>query len=88
MTKHVKRSEDHWLVKPDTIRLLWFIGIGILALLMLTDFFIEHHPHFGIDGTFGFAAWYGFVSCVVLVAFAKGLGAFLKRPDTYYEADE
>lgn len=85
MAKPEKTKNDHWLVRPETIKLLWIGGIAVLVLTVLCDFFVEHHPHFGIDGTFGFAAWFGFVSCVILVAFAKGLGMFLKRPDTYYE---
>ena len=86
--KRRKQSDDHWLVRPETITLLWRVGLGILALTVLGDLVVSHHPHFGIDGTFGFAAWYGFVSCVVLVAFAKGLGALLKRPDTYYDGPQ
>lgn len=88
MAKSEKKKDDHWLVRPETIRLLWYVGIAILAITVLMDLVVEHHPHFGIDGTFGFAAWFGFLSCVVLVAFAKGLGVFLKRPDTYYEGSE
>lgn len=76
---------DHWLVKPDTIRKLWIVSIIVLALTVVADLFVKHHPHFGIDGTFGFGAWYGFVSCVVLVLGSKLLGVFLKRPDTFYE---
>ena len=77
--------DDHWLVRPQTIRLLWGVFIAILAATVLADLFVEHHPYFGIDGTFGFAAWYGFLSCVVLVIGSKALGAILKRPDDYYE---
>ena len=88
MAKPAKKSDDHWLVRPETIRMLWFVGIGVLAVTVLCDLVVEHHPHFGIDGTFGFAAWFGFLSCVILVAIAKGLGVFLKRPDTYYEGSE
>jgi hypothetical protein len=46
---------------------------------------IAHHPYFGLDGTFGFGAWFGFASCVAMIVFAKALGALLKRPDTYYD---
>jgi UPF0716 family protein affecting phage T7 exclusion len=49
------------------------------------DLLITPHPHFGIDGTLGFGAWFGFLSCVALVLFAKLLGIFLKRPDSYYD---
>jgi hypothetical protein len=78
-------QDDHWLVKPSTIRLLWIVFITILTVTVLLDLVIEPHPHFGLDGTFGFAAWYGFLSCVVLVAFSKALGFILKRPDDYYD---
>jgi hypothetical protein len=79
-------EQDHWLTQPSTIRRLWHAFIAILVALVLLDLFVPHHPHFGVDGTFGFAAWYGFLSCVALVAFAKALGAILKRPDTYYDS--
>ena len=51
------------------------------------DSLVHGHPGFGIDGTFGFYAWYGLGTCVAMVLVAKGLGLFLKRPDTYYEAE-
>ncbi|MDA7947683.1 MAG: hypothetical protein MPJ78_09425 [Hyphomicrobiaceae bacterium] len=76
---------DHWLVRPKTIRMLWIVFSIILALLVLSDLVVHHHAHFGIDGTFGFYAWYGFLSCVVLVVGSKALGAILKRRDTYYD---
>ncbi|MCB1495185.1 MAG: hypothetical protein KDJ86_05315 [Bauldia sp.] len=78
-------KDDNWLVRPSTIRLLWVVFIVILALTVVADFLIDHHATFGIDGTIGFYAWYGFVSCVVLVVGAKGLGVLLKRKDTYYD---
>ena len=54
---------------------------------VLADLFIERHPIFGLEGTFGFDAWFGFVSCVVLIVLSKALGAFLKRSDRYYDGD-
>ena len=77
--------EDHWLVRPRTIRRLWALFIVVLALTVLADLVIEHHPYFGVDGTIGFGAWFGFASCVALVLVAKVLGAVLKRPDSYYD---
>ena len=75
----------HWLVRPTTVRGLW-IGFGVvLTTLVLGDFLVHAHPGFGIDGSFGFYAWYGLGTCVVMVLFAKGLGVFLKRRDDYYE---
>jgi hypothetical protein len=48
-------------------------------------FFVHAHPSFQIDGTFGFYAWFGLVVCVGMVLFAKALGIFLKRKETYYD---
>lgn len=80
-----KDKEDHWLVRPGTIRLLWFVFIVILAATVLADLFVDHHGKFTVDGTIGFYAWYGFLSCVVLVFVARALGAILKRPADYYD---
>jgi len=78
-------EEKHWLVRPKTIRGLWVGGIAMLIMLVLADFFIHPHPYFGIDGSFGFYSWYGLITCVAMVIFAKALGIFLKRKDTYYD---
>ena len=74
----------HWLVRPGTVRGLWIGFAVVLAALVLGDLLIHPHAGFGIDGTFGFYAWYGLGTCVVMVLFAKGLGVVLKRPDTWY----
>jgi hypothetical protein len=79
--------EPHWLVRPGTIRRLWVVFIGVLALAVLAGLFVGHRDHGGVEATFGFAAWYGFAACAVLIGGAKLLGAFLKRPDTYYDRD-
>ena len=79
------KNDDYWLVRPSSIRLIWIVFIAVLALTVLADLFIDHHGAFGIDGTIGFYAWYGFLTCVVLVLGAKGLGVLLKRKDTYYD---
>jgi len=76
---------DHWLTRPGTIRKLWIAFIAVLAVLVLLDLLVEHHPHFELEAIFGFGAWFGFLSCVALIAIAKALGVLLKRSDTYYE---
>ena len=78
-------EEKHWLVRKKTIQLLWRGGMVILLLLVMADFFIHAHPYFGIDGTFGFYSWFGLITCIGMVLFAKALGIFLKRKDTYYD---
>jgi hypothetical protein len=82
-----KIEELHWLVRPETIRKLWWGGSIVLGLLVLADLVIPPHPYFGIDGSFGFYAWYGFATCAAMVIGAKALAIFLKRNDTYYGED-
>jgi hypothetical protein len=77
--------DDHWLTRDSTIKRLWILFVIILAATVLTDLAFHHHSYFGLDGTFGFSAWFGFLSCVALIVAAKALGAVLKRPDTYYD---
>lgn len=80
--------QDHWLARPETIRKLWVGFVVVLVLSVLADAFVSHDAHFVVDGTFGFAAWFGFVACIALILFAKGIGFFLKRPDDYYRKDD
>ena len=77
--------DDHWLTHDSTIKRLWAVFAIVLALTVLADLFVEHHAVFGPEATIGFGAWFGFLSCVALIAFAKALGVVLKRPDTYYD---
>jgi len=86
-TAKKQTPELHWLMRPETIRKLWFGGGAVLAVLVVLQAGIETHGYFGLDGTFGFNAWYGFIACVAMIIVAKGLGAFLKREDTYYGGD-
>ncbi|SRR5690554_2174892 len=78
-------SDDHWLVRPDTIRKLWVAFIAILVLTVAAELFVDWHPHFAVESIPGFNAWYGLGSCIALIVFARGLGYLLKRPDDYYE---
>jgi hypothetical protein len=80
-----KDENDNWLTRPKTIRGLWVVFIFILILTVIGQIPIKIKSYFGIDGWFGFAAVFGFVSCVAMVLIAKGLGFFLKRDERYYD---
>lgn len=77
--------EQHWLTRPSTIRILWMVLFAVLALTVLAQFVIPVEAHFGLDGSFGFNAWYGFAVCAAMILMAKLLGVWLKRRDTYYD---
>jgi hypothetical protein len=75
---------DHWLARPQTIRRLWIAFIVILVGVVALDP-LRHDAHFTIEAIFGFGAWFGFLSCVLLIVISKALGFFLKRPDSHYD---
>ena len=78
---------DHWLVRPSTIRRLWAGFIAVLALTVAAELLVAHDAHFSVERVFAFGAWYGLVACAALIVFAKGVAVFLKRPDSYYDED-
>jgi hypothetical protein len=84
MSEQSHNTNVHWLLRKNTIRKLWMVFIAILVTTVVAGFFVHQHESFGIEDTFAFYAWYGFITCVGMVVFAKLLGLFLKRPQDYY----
>lgn len=81
-------SDQHWLVRESTIKKLW-IGLAIvLTLLVVAQFWVKVKPTVGFDGSFGFGAWFGFLSCFAMVVVAKVIGFVVKRPEGYYAEDD
>ena len=78
------QKDDAWLVRPESISLLWKIFWGVLALTVAAQLIIKVKGYFGVDGWFGFGAAYGFLCCLAMVLFAKVLGYVLKRDENYY----
>jgi len=83
----MSEQNKRWLLRKENIRTLWIIFIAILLMTVTAGFFVHQHESFGIEDSFGFFAWYGFITCVGMVVFAKLLGVFLKRPESYYDSD-
>ena len=83
-----QQDNDHWLVRPATIRLIWQVSIAVLTALVLLQLAVKVKGYFGVDGWLGFGAAYGFLSCVAMVLVAKGLGFVLKRDENYYTEGE
>ena len=79
-----KEESLHWLVRPATIRRLWYGFSAVLVVVVLAQVVIPVKGYFGVDGWFGFGAVYGFLSCLLMVLVAKVLGLFLKRPQGYF----
>jgi hypothetical protein len=79
------KPNDHWLSRPETLRKLWVVFAALLAASVLAELGAGIKGYFVLDDWFGFAAVFGFVTCVGMVLFARLLGAFLKRADHYYD---
>jgi len=83
--KGTNQQDKHWLLRQENIRKLWIGFIVVLVLTVVAGLFVHQHDSFGVEDSFAFFAWYGFITCVGMVVFAKLLGIFLKRPEDYYE---
>ena len=82
-------EDDAWLARPSTIRLLWKVFAAVLAVSVAVQLLFPVKGKFGVDGWLAFGAVFGFLSCLAMVLFAKGLGFFLKRDENYYrEGDD
>jgi hypothetical protein len=81
-------DDDAWLVRPATIHLLWRSLWIVLALTVAAQFVIKVKGYFGIDAWYGFGAAFGFLSCVLMVVVARGLGLLLKRDQDYYTGEQ
>ena len=79
-----ENNQTHWLYRRETIRKLWWGGYVVLALTVLAQLAVYVKGYFTVDGWFGFGAMYGFLSCLLMVLFARVLGLILKRPNDYY----
>ena len=61
------------------------LGLAVLAALVLLDLVVKHYRYFAIDGTFGFAAWFGALACAALIVLALAIGSLLHRPERTYD---
>ena len=82
------QQDDAWLARPSSIRLLWKVLWGVLALTVAAQLVIKVKGYFGIDDWFAFGAVYGFLACLAMVLVAKGLGYLVKRDENYYAAED
>ncbi|HSH41411.1 MAG TPA: hypothetical protein VK973_04725 [Arenicellales bacterium] len=82
----MKNERQYWLDNPRNVDKLVYGLYTVCTLLFLADFAYHKHGHFGFEQWPGFYAWYGFISCVVLVYLAKNvLRPLVKRDEDYYD---
>jgi hypothetical protein len=81
----MRQADDHWLVRPRTVRGLQIGGAVVLALTVIAELWIPIDGSHGIDEFLGFPAVFGFACCVAMVLVAKVLGFVLKRDEDHYD---
>ncbi len=64
---------------------MFYVSLGICAVAELLV--LRSHPHvfFWWQEIPDFYAFTGFLSCILLILIAKGLGHWLKKEEDYYE---
>ncbi len=86
--KHAKNNPEQnpepWLVRPESIRGICYGSVAVLVIVVLLETVVPIKGYFTIDNWHGFGAVFGFLSCLIMVLVAKGLGLLLKRPQDYY----
>ena len=74
-----------WLSEKNTIKKLWIGFIFVLIITLVFQVFFPLDGHFKIEKFFGFAAFYGFISCFIMIIIAKALAILLKVRENYYD---
>ena len=84
MSDHERK---HWLDDRRNVNKVIYSLYAICAFVGLLDLVsYKHHLHFRFEYWFGFASFYGFVACVILVIVAKYvLRPMVMRDEDYYD---
>ncbi len=82
-------NDPSWFERRKNVRKMIIALVVACAGLASADWFYPNpHPHFRIETTFAFQAWFGFVSFVVIVFLGRLLRMLVSRPEDYYESQE
>ena len=75
-----------WFERPQNIRGLIIALCVACALVVLAELFYENpHPHFDLETSFAFQAWFGFAAFVAVVFLGRLLRLIVRRPEDYYD---
>ncbi len=51
--------KKHWLYTDEGRRTVWRVGLAVLAITVIVEWFVSLHPHFTIEKVFAFHAIFG-----------------------------
>ncbi len=75
------------LIAPEKLKVYKYIFYAILVVVFVADFLVErHHAAFPWDELPGFGAFYGLISCVLIIIISKFVGhLWLMKKEDYYD---
>ena len=80
------KKEFDWFDKPDNIRRLKIVSCLVLTGSVLAELLVHGHVSHIWDKIPGFYAFFGFITCAVLIIVSKFLGKYwLKKDENYYD---
>ena len=83
---HSQGDEPTWFERPKNInRLIVMLVVSCVILVAIDLVYANPHPHFAIESTVGFQAWFGFAAFVVIVFLGRFLRLFVRREEGYYD---
>jgi hypothetical protein len=87
MPDHETPTDASWFQRPRNINLMISVLAVVCAGTVLAQLVYHPHGHFPLEETFGFHAWFGFVTFVVIVYLGRGLRLIVGRKEDYYDND-
>lgn len=81
----VAPEKHYWLDDKRNVHKIFWALVSVCTLLLLSDFFIDHHGVFSFQNWFGFFGFFGFGLSFLLVLTSKQLRKILMRNEDYYD---
>ncbi len=81
------RDDQRWLDNSRNVDRIVYTLYAVCAVLFLADVAYAKHPHFDVEGWFGFYAGFGLIAATALVLVATQFRRLVKREETYYDPD-
>ena len=84
-----QKKEVNFFDKEKNVKTFLIVFYISLVILLIADVIATKmhlkHDHIEIGNAYEFYAFYGFVSCVMLIFIAKVLRVLIKRDENYYD---
>ncbi|MEM6777487.1 MAG: hypothetical protein AAF670_07500 [Planctomycetota bacterium] len=81
-------EQPSFFERPRNVRMMILGLVCVCAGLAVTDLvYTNPHPHFAIESSFAFQAWFGFLAFVIIVFLGRCMRPLVSRKEDYYDGD-